>query len=167
MKLKVSFWNQIKLLRDLIFISLVYFFIVFFFFNSLELKLKIYLLIPYFLLFFLPVIILHLNYLKENNGIVFEIKENVILFKENNVSLKYQIDDFDEIIIFTGGTRNTVSPSLAHSNYYYIKIKLRDGSFFVITSLCSSKIDKILKENFKDVKTMVEKVFYPIIKTVR
>lgn len=38
-----------------------------------------------------------------------------------------------------------------------------DGSFFIITSLYSSKIDAILEENFKDVKITKEKVFYPMI----
>lgn len=119
--------------------------------------------IPYFLLFFLPVIILHFNYLKENRHAVFEISKNIILVKNDNNVLKYTIDDIDQIIIYSGGTRNTVSPSLAHSNYYYAKIELVNGSSFVITSLYSSKIDKILEENFKDVKITTEKVFYPMI----
>lgn len=159
----MSFWNQVKMLTDLIFMSIVYFSMMFFFFNSADFTLKIYLIIPYFLMFFLPTIFLHFNYLKENRGVVFEISKNKISKKDKNDFFKYNIDDINDIIIYVGGTRNTVSPSLAHSSYYYAKIKLVDGSFFIITSLYSNKIDEILKENFKDVKITIEKVFYPMI----
>jgi len=52
MKLKMGFWNQFKMLRDLIFMAIVYFSMIFFFFNSVDFKLKVYLIIPYFLMFF-------------------------------------------------------------------------------------------------------------------
>lgn len=159
----MGFWNQFKMLRDLIFMSIVYFSMIFFFFNSVDFKLKVYLIIPYFLMFFFPVIFLHFNYLNKNKNVVFEISENVIVKKNRGCVLKYSVNDIDSIIIYTGGTRNTVSPSLAHSNYYYAKIKLLNKSSFIITSLYSSKIDKILEENFKDVKITTEKVFYPMI----
>ncbi|KQB39377.1 hypothetical protein RC62_1058 [Flavobacterium aquidurense] len=144
--------------------SLVYFFTIFLFFNSVEEQLKIYLFIPYFLLLFFPVIILHVNYLKENRGVVVEITENILLLKKGNFIKEYHVNQINEIVVYTGGTRNTVSPGLAHSNYYYVKIKLQDGLFFIITSLYSCKIDKILQVNFKNVKITTEKVFYPIIK---
>lgn len=56
-----------------------------------------------------------------------------------------------------------MSLGLAHSNYYSVKINFLDGSGFAITSLCSSKIDKILQDNFPSVKIRTEKVFYPMI----
>ncbi|MCM0665642.1 hypothetical protein [Flavobacterium tyrosinilyticum] len=118
---------------------------------------------PYFLMFFFPVVILHLNYLKENQGVVFEINKNEIIKKSKDVISKYYTQDVEKIVIYSGGTRNRGYGGLAHSSYYYAKIKFLDGSDFIITSLCSNKIDKILSENFEDVDMKVEREFYPII----
>ncbi|MBL0736403.1 hypothetical protein JI750_05870 [Flavobacterium sp. GN10] len=162
MEIKINFLSQLKALTDLIVMSIIYSFVILC--TSIDdLKLMFFLLIPYFLMFFLPTVFLHCNYLMENNGIVFEITKKAIIKKVKNNILECTIDDICEIIIYTGGTRGTVAPGLAHSNYYYVKINFLDGSSFVITSLCSSKIDKILKDNFPNVKTTTEKVFYPMI----
>lgn len=116
-----------------------------------------------FLDVFFPVFFLHFNYLNANKGAIYEINKNIILKKRDLEILKYTIEDINEIIFYMGGSRNTGNGGLAHSKYYFAKIKLLDGSFFIITSLYSSKIDKILEENFKDVKITKEKVFYPMI----
>lgn len=163
MNLKMNFWNQLKMLIGLIIMSLLCFLLIYFVQNSFDLKLTVYLLIPYFLMFFIPVVVIHFNYLNENRGTIFEINQNEI-FKKNKTNIsKYCTQDIKEIVIYMSGTRNRGNGGLAHSDYFYAKIKLLDGSFFIITSLYSSKIDKILKENFKDVKIATENVFYPMI----
>lgn len=163
MKLKLSFWNQVKMLMGLIFMSLVYFSFLYFGWNSFDLKLMFFLLIPYFVLFFIPVMCIHFNYLNENQGVFFEISKDMIFVNTNAQVLKYTSEDIGEIVFYMSGTRNRGNGGLAHSGYYYARVNLLDGSSFIITSLYSSKIDKIIEENFKDVKMITEKVFYPMI----
>jgi hypothetical protein len=162
MTLRISFLNQLKMLSDLIFITFAYFFMIYYF-SSCDIKLIVYLLIPYFLMFFLPVLWLHFNYLNQTKDVVYKISKNVILKKRGIEILKYNNSDIHEIAFRLNGSKDTSNGTLAYSKYYYAKIKLLDGSFFIITSLYSSKIDTILEENFKDVKITKEKVFYPII----
>ena len=163
MILRMSFWNQLKMLMGLIIMSLLCFLLIYFMQKSFDFKLTFYLLIPYFLMFLFPVIVIHLNYLIKNQGIIFEISKDEILKKDKTNISKYCAQDIEEIIICTSGSRNRGNGGLAHSDYYYAKIELLDNSSLIITSLYSSKIDKILKENFKDVKMRTENVFYPII----
>ncbi|WP_157495792.1 hypothetical protein [Flavobacterium sp. WG21] len=112
---------------------------------------------------FFPVLLLHINYLKENFDNVFILESNIIINKNSLETLKYTSEEIREIIFFMNGSKGTVNGTLAFSNYYYAKIELLDGSSFIITSLCSNKIDKILKDNFKNVEIRIEKVFYPLI----
>ncbi|MCV9930948.1 hypothetical protein OIU80_01505 [Flavobacterium sp. LS1R47] len=162
MTLRISFLNQLKMLSDLIFITFVYFFMIYYFL-SFDIKLIVYLLIPYFLMFIFPVLWLHFNYLNQTKDVVYEISKNVILKKRGIEILKYNNSDISEITFRLNGSKDTSNGTLAYSKYYYAKIKLLDESFFIITSLYSSKIDTILEENFKDVKITKEKVFYPMI----
>ncbi|OXA87411.1 hypothetical protein B0A66_16610, partial [Flavobacterium hercynium] len=104
------------------------------------------------------------NYLNVNKGVNYEINKNVILKKRKTEIIKYTNENIEEIRLCINGSKDTGNGTLAFSRYYYAKIKLLDGSCFVITSLYSSKIDKILEENFKDIKIITEKVFYPTIK---
>ena len=163
MKLKISFPNQLKMLTHLIFISIVYFLLMFFGWYTFEFKLKIFLLIPYVFMFFIPVVIIHLNYLNENQGIIFKINPNMIVKQKGTEIKEYTNEEIKKITFYMNGSKDTGNGTLAFSKYYYAKIELQNGSHFIITSLYSSKIDKILEENFKDVKITVEKVFYPMI----
>lgn len=159
----MSFLNQLKMLSDLIIVSSIFFILIYFTSDSLDSKLIVYLIVPYVFISFSPVLILHFNYLNENTGIVFEINKNLILKKKGVEILKYNVENISEIIFYMNGAKDTGYGALPYKNYFYAKIKLADESFFIITSLYSSKIDEILKENFKDVKITTNKVFYPMI----
>lgn len=162
MEIKVTFFNQLKMLIDLIVMSIL-FLILLFLINVTELKLEYFILISYLVFFFFPVLLLHINYLKENLDNVFILESNIIINKNSLETLKYSSEEIREIVFFMNGSRGTVNGTLAFSNYYYAKIELLDGSNFIITSLCSNKIDKILKDNFKNIEIRTEKVFYPMI----
>ncbi|CAA9195520.1 hypothetical protein ACHRVW_00785 [Flavobacterium collinsii] len=162
MEIEVTFFNQLKMLIDLIVVSIL-FLILLFLINVIELKWGYFILISYLVFFFFPVLLLHINYLKENLDNVFIVESNVIINKNSLEKLKYTSEEICEIIFFMNGSKGTVNGTLAFSNYYYAKIELLDGSSFVITSLCSNKIDKILRDNFKNVEIRIEKVFYPMI----
>lgn len=166
MKLKNNFLNQFKMLLDLIVMSIIYFFIIYYL-PCHDFKLIFFLLIPYFIFFFFPVLFLHLNYLNQDSQPVF-INEGCLMVQKNkNEFLKYNSGQILDIKLYINGSKGTVNGVLAFSNYYYAKINLWDGSSLIITSLYSSKIDRILKENFKDVKIKTEKVFYPIIRSIK
>ena len=143
--------------------SLMFFFILYVLPRPYDLKLIFFLLIPYFVFFFFPVLFLHFNYLSQNIGVVFISKGSITVIKNELEVLKYNIDQINEIIFYFNGSKGTVNGVLAFSDYYYARIELSDSSCFIINSLYSSKIDKILEENFKDVKITKEKVFYPMI----
>ncbi len=151
------------MLTDLIIMSLGCFLLLYFLPRPYDMKILLFLLIPYFVLFFFPVLFLHFNYLNQNRGDIFIFSGCIIVKKKEIEILKYNLEQIREITFYLNGSKGTVNGVLAFSDYYYVKIKLLDDSCFVITSLYSSKIDKILEENFKDVKIKTEKVFYPMI----
>ena len=166
MILRMSFLNQLKMLSDLIFISICYFLLLYISLETFDFKLISCLVIPYVLISIFPVLFLHFNYLNQGKSIIFEINQNKILKKMGNNILKYHIEEINEIVFFMNGAKNTGYGALPFKKYHYAKINFLDGSCFIITSLYSSKIDKILEENFKDVKMTTEKVFYPMIRSV-
>lgn len=152
------------MLKDLIIISILYFSFLYLARNNFDCELIIFLLVPYFLMFFLPTVFLHYNYLlNENNRSVFEIEKDKIVKKSGEAIVRYLSKDITQILFYEGGTRNNGYAGLAHSKYCFAKINFNDGTFFIINSLYSDKVDKILEENFKDVKITKEKVFYPMI----
>lgn len=154
--------NQLKMLVDLIVITIL-FLILLFLVNSANLNWGCLLLILYFFIFFLPVLLLHINYLKENKDDIFILKSNRIVRKSSLRTSEYSVEEIKGIVLFMNGSRGTVNGTLAFSSYYYAKIELLDGSSFVITSLCSTKINKILQNSFPSVKIKTEKIFYPMI----
>ncbi|KAF2334319.1 hypothetical protein [Flavobacterium daemonense] len=163
MKLRMNFFSQLKMLTDFIIMSIIFSIMIFVLSNACDPSIIPYFLIPYSLLFIFPPIILHLNYFGKNKGIVFEIRKNEIIKTNGQEALEVSNNDIKEIIIYTSFTRNTGTSRLVHSSYYYAKIELLDGNYFVITSLISAKIDEVLKENMNGVKITIEKIFYPII----
>lgn len=152
------------MLSDLIVISICYFLLLYVALDTFDFKLILWLVAPYALMSICPVLFLHFNYLKQGNNIIFEISQNAILKKTYNNILKYNIEEIEDIVFFMNGAKNTGYGAFPFKNYYYAKVQLSDGSCFFINSLYSSKIDKIIEENFKDIKVTTEKVFYPMIK---
>lgn len=159
----MSFLNQLKMLSDLIFISICYFFLIYISSDTFDFKLLLWLVMTYIFISICPVLFLHFNYLNQGKSIIFEITQNTILKKADNNILKYNVEEIKEIVFFMNGAKNTGYGAFPFKKYYYAKVQLLDGSYFVINSLYSSKIDKILEENFKGVKITTEKVFYPMI----
>ncbi len=162
MKLKVTFLNQLKMLTDLILISIPCF-IFLLPLGITDFRLLCFLSIPYLLFFLLPVLFLHLNYLTENIETSFLLENHSITKRKGTEVFKYSSDEIKEIVFYMNGSRGSVKGTLAFSNYYYAKIELTDGKYFIITSLCSNKIDKILQENMNNVKITTKTVFYPML----
>lgn len=110
----------------------------------------------YILAFFLPVVILHFNYLSHS-------KYENIAIEENKLRINKDLfinSDIDQINIFATNQHfnDSVGVSALPYNdyYYYIEICLKTGDRIILTSLLDYKMDLIIKENFKSIN-IVEK----------
>ncbi len=160
MSLEISLKSQLYALKDLIIISLVYFGLILYFYLKVEFNLfKILFLSTFFLyllIFFLPVIILHINHLNNNKYQCVIIEKNKLVLDD----ISYNIDKIDQINIFATYQHfnNSVGVSALPYNdyYYYLEICLKGGEKIILSSLLNYKIDKNFKENFEFIK-IIEK----------
>lgn len=162
----MTFWNQMHALFDLILISCLYFGFWYFNLEILSLKFIIYIGLPFFIIFALPVIIIHINYYLASAHIVYEINgENFLVIEKNKIT-KYNIRDVNKVIFYM--TPNKLNDSAVRSfpfeNYYYIRLQLINSENLIITCLHSKKIDKIINDNFKEIETVKIKNIFPIIR---
>ena len=168
MKLKMTFWNQMHALFDLILISCLYFGFWIFSLEVLSPKFVLYLGLPFLVIFAVPVIIIHLNYYFVSAKTVYDINDQYFVVIYKNKSVKYNIADIEKATIVM--TPNKLSDSAVRSfpfeNYYYIKLQLIDGKVLIMTSLQSRKIDKIVKDHFKEIEIVKIKNIFPLAKKV-
>ena len=115
--------------------------------------------------FLIPTIYLHLNYSAESKNKSFKIDAAGISITENGETIFYKESRINEIVIYGTASKITNGDSgrSIFEHYFYAEIKLREESL-IITSLLSSKIDKVLSSNFKYVHVRKVKCFYPKIK---
>lgn len=165
MKLKITFYKQIKILSILLFV--VCFFILFFIYLDInwDLKFCIYVILPLILIFIGPVFIIHLNYYLTTKDVSYEINQNeLVIIKTTKIS-SYKTNEINEIVLYMTANKlkDSASRNFLYENYYYAKIKLFNNEEAIITCLHSNKIDQILTTNFNAVKILKIKRFYPII----
>lgn len=166
MDLKVSSKSQFRVLRELIFISAFYFCCMIFFYLKVEFGLfKVVFLstfVFYFIGFFLPVYVLHANYLKN--------KYNLLKIEENRAEINGCIatgNDIEKVKIFAtyqhfdGLVGGTALPY--NDYYYYVELHLKEGKIIRLTSLLDYKLDKILQKHFKDVAFIDVVTPFPLI----
>ncbi len=164
MKLSITFFNQVKTSLLLIITSITSLAM----FTFLEINTKKSLLIieiPFFVIFILPSVYMHLNYYFQGNDIEYELDNQRIKIIKDKVEIIYTKDAFKEIKLYMSGTR-LAGMSLRNfpfENYYYAKIVIEDNTEIIITCLFSQKIDKILESYYSEVPTLKIKDFYPII----
>lgn len=164
MKLKLTLYNHLKMLLDLIVMTLLYFSFIFYFFNITD-KTIIYLSIPYVVIFILPVIYIHLNYYIHDKNVIINIESLKMTLIKKDVLFNIHMENIYEIEFHMSANKikNSGLRHLPFEDYYYGKIKLKDGNIIVITCLLSKKIDKIFKEHFKNIPITEIKSFYPLI----
>jgi len=166
MDLKVSSKSQFRVLRELILISTFYFCGMIFFYLKVEFGLfKILFLstfVFYLIGFFLPVYILHANYLKNSH--------NILKVEENWADINGSItpgNDIEKVKIFAtyqhfdGLVGVTALPY--NDYYYYVELHLKEGKIIRMTSLLDYKLDKILQKHFKDVVFIEVVTPFPMI----
>lgn len=159
MDLKISIRTQLYVLRELIVISIIYFGIMSFLYlyNDFGLFKIIFLstFVFYLIVFLLPVVILHINYLKNQYKTV-KIDEKKLIINDTI----YQENDIYKIIIYATAQHfnNSIGVTALPYNdyYYYVEVYLKSGESINLSSLIEYKIDKLIKENFKAIE-IVEK----------
>lgn len=165
MILKITLWKQIKSLATLLFITSLY--IGFLIYAEIPLGKKSILifLLPYLAFFFIPVAVLHLNYYINGFGILYKIDESGITKIANNKEEVIPITDIKEITFFMMPNRakDSAYRELPFEEYYYVQILTTNEKVIFISSLFSTKIDKIIEVNFKDLKIKRLPAFYPLI----
>ena len=120
-------------------------------------------LIVCFLIFLIPTLVIHLQYYVENKSIAMLIDKNQIrIIVNRKEQFTFHIQDISLIELCLSPAQYFKSSFLntPFDTYYYAKIKLKTGKSFVITSLL---IDKQETLEFKGVKIIRHKIFFPII----
>ena len=166
MKLKMTFWNQLRMLISVIFITFFISFLFLFYLDiEIDMKFCIYVVLPFFLVFIVPVFIIHLNYYLISRRISYEIRKNQIMVLTENKSIVYNKDEIKEIFFYMTANKmkNSGFANFLFENYYYSKITLFSNEEIIITCLHSQQIDKILSDNFSESKILKIKKMYPII----
>lgn len=156
MNLKISLKSQLKALKELIIVTFVYCIFLYFLYEKVEFDLFKMLFLStgcfYLLIIFLPVILLHVNYLSKNNYKEIFIDKNKLILDDNIYCSK----DIDIINIFATNQHFNSSVgaySFAFNDfYYYIEIQLNNKEKIILSSLINYKIDEILMANFPQIK---------------
>lgn len=164
MKLKVSFYTQLKTLFDLLFISTL-FGVGLYYLNIYDRKVFLYIILPYVLIFVIPVICIHLNYYINSVGVSYLLKDDYFIIQKGDEIQKIKNIEVVEITLYMTTNRllDNALRYLPYEGYYYSKIQLSNNEVLTITSLHSNSIDKILTDNFKGIKVIKMRTFYPII----
>jgi hypothetical protein len=165
MILKITLWKQIKSLATLLFITSLYVGFLIYAEIPLEKKSILIFLLPYLVFFFIPVAVLHLNYYVNGIGILYKIDVSGITKIANNKEEVIPIADIKEITFFMmpNKAKGSGYRELPFEDYYYVQILTTNEKVIFISSLFSTKIDKIIEANFKDLKIKRLKAFYPLI----
>jgi hypothetical protein len=165
MILKITLWNQLKLLSSLLVLTSCYIGLLIYAEIPLEKRAILIFSLPYLILFFSPVAIIHLNHYVNSKGIIYKIDETGITKIVKNEEEFISIANIKEITFFMTPNRflNSSTGNFPFEDYYYAEIKTTDKKVLFISCLYSTKIDKILEVNFKDLNIKKLKTIYPLI----
>ncbi|KGE13067.1 hypothetical protein [Sphingobacterium deserti] len=155
MDLKISLKSQLYALRELLIISNVYFGLIGFLSFNAEFNLFKILFFStfsfYFLVYLLPVIVLHVNYLNNTYKHV-RVERNKLTV--NNAT--YTEKEIDKIRIYATSQHFSDSvgvSALPYNDYYYhIEVVLKNGKKINLSSLIDYKLDTIITENFRTIE---------------
>lgn len=162
MRFKVTLKNQLIAMQELIIMNILYFGLIVILYLSIDwefFKILFYTLISTFIIIYLlPVLILHINYLKYSVKNVYIDEDEMIV--ENEVIKR---KDVQKIIVYatmqyytgSGGT------SLAYNEHYFrLEVILKSGKILHITSLLDKNIDKIIESHFPTIKIEKKKASF-------
>ena len=111
-----------------------------------------------FIIFILPMIILHLNYFLVNRNDSFEYDESngIMIFRKGQLETKFEINDVDRVICYKSWPMSNNRPAvLPWDIYNYAIIRLKNGEVLKISSLLVYEFDKVVRlDDIKIVKTL-------------
>lgn len=94
-----------------------------------------------------PLLILYFNYSRENKTVVFEIKNDTLIFKKDASEDVFTIEDIDFVEFnFSVPLYNKQLRLFFWDEYYYAKIKLVNEDVFYITCLLCDDIEGFIPE---------------------
>jgi hypothetical protein len=103
----------------------------------------------FYLLFFIPELILHIRYYLQNKKKEYQITRNEIIIQPNNEPIVIRKEDIQGILLRKpANLQDGWDVHLAGITcYYYLKITLKSGEVYYFTNLLDPYIDKIFEEN--------------------
>lgn len=162
MRISVKILNHLKMLKNLIYALLVCLLLMAIMYEVLTLMIISYLLGYFFIMYFLPVFIIHINYCIKSFRNSFIIDPNRLIYMSNGKEKIIESNQIVKISIVMNGSKDSGFRNFAFESYYYCKLDLMDNNI-IITCLHSYRIDKILRDNFREVEIVKVKTFFPII----
>lgn len=152
------------MLADLFLYTLICGIFVYYFLDALGFSV-IYFSLFFFFIYTVPVIIIHINYYENDKGTVYEFTHTGFIQKRIKDNRYIEISDIIQIDILMTTSRYNQSgyKSFPFSGYYYARIKIKDDSEVILTSLFSTELDIILKKYLPNVTMTYDKTLYPII----
>lgn len=163
MRISVTMLNHLKMLKNLIYALLVCLILMVIMYNESTLMIITYLFAYFFIMYFLPVFIIHINYYIISSGNSFILDKDRLTYVSNSKEKIIESNQIVKISIFMNGLKDSGFRNFAFESYYYCKLELIDSDNIIITCLHSNKIDEILKDNFEEVEIINVKTFFPII----
>jgi len=163
--ISITLLNQLRVLSGLIIVSLLCLPFVYYVSIKYGQDKAIFILIPYLLIFFIPVIYLHFTYYYTSKGFFYKIGQGKLVQIGRSGETYYKVNDIKKIELFMNGNRLREESfrRFPFQDYYYSIIELKEGRKIIITCLHSYKLDKILTENLSGAEINKHNVFFPIL----
>lgn len=123
----------------------------------------------FFVIYFLPTIVVHSRYHIENCGKIYEISENGITIRKKNEMRFVKAESIQTIELWMTSNRRMKSElrKFPFEGYYFARLILVDDSEVILTCLLSKKLDTVLRSSFPHIRIINVDVFIPIFVGVR
>ncbi|HVM89925.1 MAG TPA: hypothetical protein VMT76_17185 [Puia sp.] len=112
----------------------------------------------------LPALILHFQYLSKNasSSLIFRREKNQIEYKKKDYTLNYSFEEIQQITNVSSSLKTYFSGKYSFANYFYYKLKFKDGVELVITCLLADDLDGLFSLIF-DKRIDINKKTFPSI----
>lgn len=155
---------EFYVLQDLLIATLIFIALSLFMLFSLDTEFFLYILFGfYFVMYFLPTMILYYNYQKFNRNKVFIFEEEKIIFDNNEL----RSENINKVTIWgTNQSINGISTSyggFTHQAFFYIVIENKQRHKIYLTNLLLKNLIEIFEEYFPNTPVEKEIASYPFI----
>ena len=166
MKLKINLISQIESMKHLIVLSVAYLAFLFYAIGLSDIETIVYLMFPFIIIFILPFLVIHVNYLlKSTSRIWYSIEVDSIVAIDGQEKTIYDTTEIESIFIFATPNRlkDSSTSSFPFEDYHYVKIKCKSGQVIILTSLHSYNLDKHIQKYFEAAKIQKIPRLFPLI----